>query len=200
MSDVPTKIALFDITRIETSEPREFFDYGLAFSWGKVISLRQRLGIVTHCEGLSFTQEGFQILALQVRGDFLVIVGVRRVSWKFKLINEIVGTAPDRLQVQCRADQDQAVKRDSPVNEIAGQTGGAEGPVALASDEQRRNLTVVPHQVHSDEFADGLNVAIDAVHPARDINAPGAAITGAHRIDEDKVSFVEPCILVVFEL
>src|SRR5262249_19329937 len=116
----------------------QFVDDRLAFRRRDLVAFIQRRGIFAEREAFHFFQEQFQILALQIRRDFLVIPGVGGVSGKFEFVNQVVATAPDGLEVQRRADQYDAVERDAAADQISGQTGGAERSVALARDEQRR--------------------------------------------------------------
>ena len=45
-----------------------------------------------------------------------------------------------------------------------------------------------------------MDVALHAVHAARHLDVLGAAVSGAHGVDEDQVGPIEPGILVIFQL
>ena len=95
------------------------------------------------------------------------------------------------------ADQDDAVERDSAVDQVSREARGAKCPVAFSGDEQRGELAVVARNVHPDEFADRLDIALHSVHAAGHFHRLCAAVARAHRIDEDQVRIVEPRVLVV---
>ena len=197
---VEAQVALFDVARVQPGIPHQFIDDAFALGGGQRIALVERGRVLAHGEAFDFLEERAQVLLLQVLRDLLVVPGIGRVSGQFQLVHQVVRPGPDGLQVEGRGDQDHAIERDAAVDQVAGQSGGAEGAVALPGDEQGREGAVVAGHVHADEFAHRLQVAGDAVHAARDLHRLGAAVAGAHRIQEDQVGLVQPGVGVVLHL
>ena len=90
VGDVETQIAFVDVLRIHTCVTHQLVDHGLALGRWKVIAFVQCGRVFAHRERLDFFQERFQILALQVRRDFLVIPGVGGVGRQLQRENQVV--------------------------------------------------------------------------------------------------------------
>src|SRR5207248_2682509 len=146
-----------------------------------------------------FLQRRAQIL-LQLLRKLLMIPRVGGVARQMQRVAQaIVQTRSQRLKIKHGGNQRDAVERNSLVDEIAGEPRRAESAVALARDKERRHPTRMTRQIHADEFAHRLQIALHAVELARQLRRFRAAETGADGIDEDKVSLVEPGVLILNE-
>src|ERR1051326_836926 len=86
------------------------------------------------------------------------------------------------------------------LDQIAREPGGTGGAVAFADHKERRGPALIAAEVETDEFADGFDIAAQAEEFARLVALNGAAVAGAHGIDEDQIGLVEPGVFIVDQL
>src|SRR5207247_3550173 len=80
--------------------------------------------------------------------------------------------------------------------QLTGKPGGAGGAVAFPDDELRRGPTRVSRRVEANEFSHGTQVALDTVEFLRIVGLDRSTESGADRVDEHEICFVEQGILV----
>ena len=51
-------------------------------------------------------------------------------------------------------------------------------------------------QIHADEFADGIQIAIQPQKPCGNVRARGSAVTRADRINENQIGLIQPGVFV----
>ena len=81
-----------------------------------------------------------------------MIPGFGRVGGEFERVDEVVGARPDGFQIERGGDEDDAVEGDPAIDQVAGEAGGAEGPVlspATKSGESVRSPRVTYIRMNS---------------------------------------------------
>ena len=68
----------------------------------------------------------------------------------------------ERFEIQHGGEQRDAVERNAAIGEVTGDACGARGSVAFAEEEERRRPAFVARDVEANEFAEGLDVSLDA--------------------------------------
>ena len=159
---------------------------------GERVASCQRDRVVAGRPGLHFPQRRRQV-ALQIRRQALVVQRRRRVGRQKQHVGQVVARGESRgLKIEDRRDQQDAVEREAPVDQVSGQPRRACRAVAFADHEQRRRPAPVARHVQADELADRLDVALHAPELAAQFGLGRAAVAGPHRIDEHQVGLVQP--------
>ena len=162
------------------------------------VALHQRVRVLAEGELLGLGDGVLERAGLQIGRQALVIPGDGGVGREEELVGEVVAAVERcRLEVEDRRDQDDAVEVEALLPEPARETGGARRAVALAGQELRRGPAAVARRPEANEFADRLDVRVDAVKLVRVAERNGAAVAGRDRIDEDEIGDVEDAALVV---
>ena len=102
-----------------------------------------------------------------------------------------------REVIEDHRDQDDAVERDALLSEITSQTGGSRGSIAFAGEIERRGPAAVFDEVGANDFAHRLDVFLDPVELLLEFGRVCARVAGADRIEEEKITPVEPGEIVV---
>ena len=77
--------------------------------------------------------------------------------------------------------------------------GRARRAVTFAEDEQRRRPALVAADVEPYEFAEGLDVSLNAPEFLHELGVGRAAESRADRVDQHQVAFVEQRVGIVFD-
>src|SRR6185437_14646762 len=106
-------------------------------------------------------------------------------------------------EVEHGRDQDQSLDPDALLGlQIAHELGAANGAIAFAGDEFRRQQAVVFLEPAADHHGKRADVAVDGEEFLADVFAGRheAAVTGADGIDEDEIGEVEPGLDIGLQL
>jgi len=160
---------------------------------------KQRGGVLGERPLLDFGHQGLEVRRGLLRQRVQVTRG-DGVGRQVDDVGEVVaGRELDRVELQDRRDQDDAVQVDVRALQVAGEHRRPGRAVAFSEQEAGRIPAVVRAEETPDELGERLRVLVDApVVGARRL-AQGVAEAGADRIDHDDVGDVEDRPGVVLE-
>ena len=132
-------------------------------------------------------------------GQCTVVVRRRRKSWQEHHVRQIDTHACEAgRELHERRDKHHAIQRDHVIfQEIIGDTTRANTTVALTQNVLWRCPAFVLGQVLNDEFRDRFDVLINAPKILALADADRFGESGTHRIDHDKVHFVDDAEIVI---
>lgn len=191
--DIGSEVAIFEIVFGESGEPRKFGSDFCAFSPFEVGSLSEGQPVITKGEFAGLVDQ-----ALEITGEFAVVVGSRGVSWEVDRIGEIIALVESKsLETEDTADENETAEADTAFDEVAAESGCAGCSIAFTGEVEGGIPAFLADEEEADKFTDGFNVSFDAPVFFGGFIIFGAAESRADGVDKNEVAELEPVMGVI---
>ena len=118
----------------------------------------------------------------------------RHVGFEGKIVAR---SGEDRIEVEHRREQDNAVERHVPILQVVDQRRRARGAVTFAEQKLGRVPAIVERDVALDELCERGGVLIDAEDRLVVDAGHHPAVAGSRCVDKDEIRLVEQAVLIV---